>query len=256
MGREELLKLVPIPKLPAYLDQVDATMKKTVAGGQFEESITQLLQRGGKRLRPMLLIASARLSGKPIDKPIILAAAATELIHEASLIHDDIIDDDSQLELSQALLMGDYLISVGLGTANAVSAEAVGLLANAIKLMAEGQAQQLTARYRADAADEFYIKNAKNKAGALFAAAGELGGLGSPDVSALREYGEAFGVAFQIIDDIVDQDFSSRDLPAAKIIAQKHISLAKNSLKSFPDSPLKWSLVEIPNLLLEMSLPS
>lgn len=254
MGREELLKLLPIPKLPAYLGQVDTAMKQVIAGSEFQKPITYVLQRGGKRLRPMLLIASAQLGGKKISQEVIWAAAAIELIHESSLIHDDIIDGDSQLELAQALLMGDYLIAAGLGAASTIGTGAVKILSDAIKAMAEGQAQQLTPKYKADTTDQFYIKTAKNKAGALFAAACQLGGLGSPQAHALGKYGETFGVAFQIIDDIVDGDFRPGQLAAARQTAQRYNSSAQKSLSKFPDSSLKWSLTDIPKLFLEVSL--
>jgi geranylgeranyl pyrophosphate synthase len=158
------------------------------------------------------------------------------------------------LELGHALLMGDYLIAAGLGLGGALGSSTVDILAGAIKSMAEGQAQQLSRRYRADTSDEFYIKTAKNKAGALFAAACQLGAAGSPAQPALRKYGEDFGVAFQIIDDMVDLDFGPAQEPAARLAAQKYSSSAQKRLLRLPDSPLKWGLAELPGLLLEVSL--
>jgi geranylgeranyl pyrophosphate synthase len=254
MGREELIKLIPIPGLAEYLDQVDKIMKKETGGGFFREHSYQLIERGGKRLRAMLLISSASITGRRLTDRVLSSAAAIELVHQASLIHDDIIDRENPFSLEQAVLIGDYFIAAGQKQAVAASSEAVSSLATAIKLMCEGQAQQLSGAYKSDASDSFYLDTAAKKAGALFAAACHMGAAGSRWASELNQYGSYFGVAFQIIDDIVDLDFSRQYVPVARQAAVKYVNHAKRSLNKLPDSPLKDSLLDLPELYLRFAL--
>ena len=254
MGRDDIIKLLPIPKLGDYLNQVDKMMRQTASGSTFSKEILQLIDSGGKRLRPVFLLASAKLCGHRIDKQIISSAAAIELVHKASLVHDDIIDKDGLLPPDQALLIGDYLIAAGLEHAAYTGDQAVKILAKAIQSMAEGQAMQLKPAYKADVADKFYIKTVKHKTAALFSAACQLGSLGDPLESGLSEFGESFGVAFQVVDDITDGDFKTAEIDAAKSGAQKFVLSAKNSLKLLPPNELKEDFANFPQTFLDTSL--
>jgi octaprenyl-diphosphate synthase len=255
MGRDELLKLFPISNLPSYIADIDSGINAAGADTVFKHQVSAISERGGKRLRPILLIASASLCGRDIDEHVIKSATAIELIHEASLVHDDSIDGDSMLKPAEALLLGDFMIASSLGLASSLGDDASRLLPTAVKAMAEGQAMQLGSRYKPDVKDDFYINTISRKTAVLFEAACQLGGEGRPAAKIMKKYGQAFGKAFQIIDDIADNDFEPSDAKNARRQALKYCELAARALEPMPASPLRYSLAEFPKLYLELALP-
>ncbi|MBW4330179.1 polyprenyl synthetase family protein [Stakelama sp. CBK3Z-3] len=177
-----------------------------------------LIAGGGKRLRPMLTLASARLldySGARHHK----LAAAVEFIHTATLLHDDVVDG-SDLRRgkrtanliwgnSASVLVGDFLFSRSFELmVEDGSLKALKILANASAVIAEGEVNQLTAVRRIETSEERYLEIIGAKTAALFAAACRIGAVvaerSEADEAALDAYGRNLGIAFQLVDDAID----------------------------------------------------
>ncbi|KZY03847.1 MULTISPECIES: polyprenyl synthetase family protein [unclassified Sulfitobacter] len=177
-----------------------------------------LVEAGGKRLRPLLTLAAARLSGYEGPYHVHLAATV-EFIHTATLLHDDVVDESAQRrgrptanllwDNKSSVLVGDYLFarSFQLMTETG-SMQVLNILANAAATIAEGEVLQLTAAQNLATDESVYLQIVRGKTAALFSAATEVGGViaGAPadQVRALFAYGDALGIAFQIADDLLD----------------------------------------------------
>jgi octaprenyl-diphosphate synthase len=177
-----------------------------------------LIEAGGKRLRPMLTLAAARLCGYAGPFHVHLAATV-EFIHTATLLHDDVVDESAQRrgrptanllwDNKSSVLVGDYLFarSFQLMTEPG-NMRVLAILANASATIAEGEVLQLTAAQDLATSEEIYLKVVRGKTAALFSAATEVGGViaGAPEdqVAGLFAYGDALGIAFQIVDDLLD----------------------------------------------------
>ncbi len=194
------------PGLTDYLADVEALLDRSVAGhpGVVAEVGAQALTAGGKRLRPMLTF----LSSQPGAKPSVAAGAAVELVHMATLVHDDLIDGAPVRRgkaaawtahgADAALAAGDYLFARAFAElARHEGVAALATLAEASLALARGEALQRRQRHDPDTTVEGYLQRCALKTGKLFEAACLLGG-GSGD------YGRLLGVSFQIADDILD----------------------------------------------------
>jgi octaprenyl-diphosphate synthase len=185
-----------------------------------------LINAGGKRLRPLLTVAAARVAGGRGDSALKLAAAV-EFIHTATLLHDDVVDV-SQLRRGraaahliwgapQAVLVGDFLFArafelmVETGVMRALE-----ILARASRVIAEGEVLQLTRAHDLDLDQAVYLEIITAKTAALFAAAAEAGavsaGVANARSEALRDYGLNLGLAFQLADDALDYDGTTETL--------------------------------------------
>lgn len=190
-----------------------------------------LLESGGKRLRPALVIlstkATLRQKSKYINHQLIKIASAIELIHMASLIHDDVIDHarlrhnkptvNSKWGSDVSIALGDYLYSIAFELISACgNADILECISSATKSLCEGELVQVLERDNLDLLKERYIVMVKKKTAALFAASCRAGAIVSqaqkPVQSALKEYGLNFGIAFQIVDDCLDLIGKSKDL--------------------------------------------
>lgn len=208
-----------------------------------------LIGAGGKRMRPLLTIAAARLFGYQGTHHHLLASTV-ELIHTATLLHDDVIDESAQRrgrptanllwDNKSSVLVGDYLFSRSFQLmVETGDIRVLAVLANASATIAEGEVLQLSAAQDLATSEDVYIKVVRGKTAALFSAATEVGamiaGADAQAVSALRDYGDALGIAFQIVDDLLDyggvtdtigknigDDFRERKLtlPVIKAIAK------------------------------------
>ena len=177
-----------------------------------------LIEAGGKRLRPMLTLAAARLCG--YDGPYhVHLAAAVEFIHTATLLHDDVVDESAQRrgrptanllwDNKSSVLVGDYLFARAFQLMTEPGQiRVLGILANASATIAEGEVLQLTAAQDLATTEDIYLKVVRGKTAALFSAATEVGavvaGAAEHVVQALFTYGDALGIAFQIADDLLD----------------------------------------------------
>lgn len=177
-----------------------------------------LVEAGGKRLRPMLVLAASDLCG--YDGPFDVHLAATvEFIHTATLLHDDVVDESAQRrgrptanllwDNKSSVLVGDYLFARAFQLmVEPGSLRVLDILSNASATIAEGEVLQLSAAQDLATTEDIYLQVVRGKTAALFSAATEVGGViaGAPEdhVKALFEYGDALGIAFQIVDDLLD----------------------------------------------------
>lgn len=182
------------------------------------EVTAHLIEAGGKRLRPMLTLAAARMVGYGGPYHIHLAATV-EFIHTATLLHDDVVDESSQRrgrptanllwDNKSSVLVGDYLFARSFQLmVEPGNMRTLEILANASATIAEGEVLQLTAAQDLATTEDIYIQVVRGKTAALFSAATEVGGViadaPADQVQALFDYGDALGIAFQIVDDLLD----------------------------------------------------
>ena len=182
------------------------------------EVTAHLVSAGGKRLRPMLTLATAQAYGYSGDHDVKLATAV-EFIHTATLLHDDVVDESGQRrgrptanllwDNKSSILVGDYLFARSFQLmVETDSIRVLDILANAAAVIAEGEVLQLTVAQNLATTEDVYIQVVRGKTAALFAAATEAGAVvaGAPEAEtkALRDYGDALGIAFQIVDDLLD----------------------------------------------------
>jgi len=182
------------------------------------EVTAHLVEAGGKRLRPLLTLAAARMLGYAGQDHVKLAATV-EFIHTATLLHDDVVDESQRRrgrptanllwDNKSSVLVGDYLFARSFQLmVETGSLRVLDILANASATIAEGEVLQLTAAQDLGTHEGIYLQVIRGKTAALFAAATEVGGViaGAREshVAALRDYGDALGIAFQIVDDMLD----------------------------------------------------
>jgi octaprenyl-diphosphate synthase len=177
-----------------------------------------LIDAGGKRLRPMLTVAAALAAGNP-DGTEVNYAAAVEFMHNATLLHDDVVDD-SDLRRGRpaarivwgnaaSVLVGDFLLGQAFQMmVEAGRLDALGVLSRAATVIAEGEVFQLSKAGDFSTTEADYTQVIHAKTATLFQAAAEVGamagGAGDEGRIALRDYGLELGLAFQIVDDVLD----------------------------------------------------
>jgi geranylgeranyl pyrophosphate synthase len=196
--------------LPARLGEVEELLRETVAGyGEtLGEDAGATLAAGGKRLRPMLVLLCA---GPEQSEETVRAAAAIELVHMATLVHDDVLDDAplrrglptvlATAGRERATATGDLLFSRAFALlAEAGDARSVALLADASVALARGELAQRRDAFDLGIDEERYLYRCRLKTGRLFECACLLG----RDDEALREFGAEIGLAFQLLDDVLD----------------------------------------------------
>jgi octaprenyl-diphosphate synthase len=203
------------------MGKVNALIKERMASKhapRIPEVTAHLIDAGGKRLRPLLTLAAAQLCG--YDGPYHVHLAATvEFIHTATLLHDDVVDESAQRrgrptanllwDNKSSVLVGDYLFSRAFQLmVEPGSLRVLDILANASATIAEGEVLQLTAAQDLKTDETIYTQVVRGKTAALFSAATEVGGViaGADEahVKALFAYGDALGISFQIVDDLLD----------------------------------------------------
>jgi octaprenyl-diphosphate synthase len=204
----------------ADLEKVDEEFGRHVQSKvQLIPQIGQYIRTsGGKRMRPAVLLMASRLSGYTGDHAI-LYAAVVEFIHTATLVHDDIIDDadlrrgrlavHSRWGNDITVLLGDYLYIKSMALAlTHDTLDIVRLLCDVTLKMIEGELYQLTKNGDADITEEEHFDIIRRKTAYLFGGCAEIGGMlgkaGSEREQALREYGFNLGIAFQLVDDVLD----------------------------------------------------
>jgi geranylgeranyl pyrophosphate synthase len=206
-----LASMREVPGLESYLDELDERLQLTVRShpGVVSEVGADALAAGGKRLRPMLVFLSSPVAAEP---PL-AAGVAVELIHMATLVHDDLIDGAkfrrgraaawAAYGPDAARAAGDYLFARAFAElSGAGDPAAVSLLAEATLCLARGEALQRRQTHDPETTVESYLERCALKTAKLFEAACLLGSRGAD--TALGEFGLALGIAFQITDDILD----------------------------------------------------
>ncbi len=185
-----------------------------------EDVHNYVLEGSGKKLRPILTLLAAKLLGE-VNESSRFAALSVELLHTASLVHDDVVDDtperrgrdsvNARWTNKVAVLTGDYLLSKSLHSAYLTKdIHIVGAIANIGMTLTDGELLQLSVLTPATIDESLYLSIVERKTAQLFATCMEVGarsvGATEEQIALLKEYGNALGVCFQIKDDIFDYD--------------------------------------------------
>lgn len=203
----------------ADLELVERTLREAVDSSDpfVHEAASHLLEAGGKRFRPMLVLLSGHL-GDPKDSRLIPCAAAIELTHLATLYHDDVIDEapvrrgapsaNVRFDNSVAILTGDYLFARSSSLAADLGTYVSRVLADTIGLLCEGQIMETNHAGTDRQTVDRYLAVVERKTAALLATSCRLGawlaGVPEDHVEAVTEFGRAVGIAFQLSDDVLD----------------------------------------------------
>ncbi|MBG0832200.1 polyprenyl synthetase family protein [Planomonospora sp. ID67723] len=212
-GRPE--EILSTPALTAGLRQVERRLRRLSTSSRLplvNRAAGRITGAGGKRLRPALTLATALALGGRIDRRTVSAAACVELVHTGSLVHDDLMDNaaerrgvrtvNAELGDAGALLVGDFMLArAGLAALSSVSRAVAETLAAAVVELAEGQFQETAALFDAGRTPEDALCSVRRKTASLFRASCVVA---HPQGRAMAEYGERFGVMFQILDDLLD----------------------------------------------------
>nr|WP_294992010.1 polyprenyl synthetase family protein [uncultured Sediminibacterium sp.] len=198
-----------------------------------------IVKRKGKQLRPMFVLLSARLGGE-VDDSTYRAASLVELLHTATLVHDDVVDDalerrgffsiNALWKNKIAVLVGDYLLSKGLLLSlNNKDHEVLRILSEAVRLMSEGELLQIEKARNLNLKESIYYEIINGKTASLLAsacAAGASTTFTNPEkVEQMRLFGEKVGMAFQIKDDLFDYGSMDIGKPTGNDIKEKKLTL-------------------------------
>lgn len=181
-------------------------------------ALQHVMSRKGKLMRPILVLLAAKYYGD-VTPAVLHAAVSLEMLHTASLVHDDVVDESYErrgqssvnalLDNKAAVLVGDYLLSTALKHAAAAeSLRVVDIVARLGQTLSDGELQQLSNVRSEEISEEQYFEVIKGKTASLFAACAEVGallsGASEEDVFRMRDFGTAVGLCFQIRDDVFD----------------------------------------------------
>jgi octaprenyl-diphosphate synthase len=198
-----------------------------------------IVKRKGKQLRPMFVILSAKLSGE-VNEPVYRAASLVELLHTATLVHDDVVDDSmerrgffSTYALWKAkanVLIGDYLLAKGLLLSlDNNDYQVLHILSDAVRKMSEGELLQMQKARSLNLDEDVYYEIIRNKTASLLASACAAGAWSSSKDETITEkmrlFGEKTGMAFQLKDDLFDYASENVGKPTGNDIKEKKLTL-------------------------------
>lgn len=198
-----------------------------------------IVNRKGKQLRPMFVLLSAKLCG-PINEPAYRAASLVELLHTATLVHDDVVDESLERrgffstyalwKTKISVLVGDYLLSKGLLLSlDHSDFRILQLLSDAVRKMSEGELLQMEKSRSLNLSEEVYFEIIRSKTASLLAsscAAGAFAASGDEVLTEkMRRFGEKVGIAFQIKDDLFDYGSEAVGKPTGNDIKEKKLTL-------------------------------
>jgi heptaprenyl diphosphate synthase len=209
-------------------ERVEAALRASVETDDVDltDIASHLIRAGGKRLRPVCTVVAARTAGRPVTDDVVMGGVAVELVHLGSLYHDDVIDEaetrrgiesvNARWGNLTAILAGDILLGRASEIAASLGTEVAGLLARTIVRLCQGEVGQLRDTFDVKRTEAGYLRSIEGKTASLFATACRIGGLvigaDRPHVEALTQCGLAFGMAFQIYDDVLDLTASEAEL--------------------------------------------
>ena len=232
-------------------------LSKSESFPELHKMLSHILCGGGKVVRPLLALHSGSLYNYNREK-LVYMASASELMHIATLVHDDAIDKanvrrgratiNSIWGVDRAIIFGDFLFAKAAGFAVATgSLRVVGLFSETLEAISHGELRQGFSAYRLNQTFDEYLERITGKTAALFALATEggavLGGASEESITSLRDFGINLGISFQIIDDILDFTATEKELgkPVASDLVQGTMTLPSMMLlERFPgDNPVK-----------------
>jgi heptaprenyl diphosphate synthase len=212
--------LFTLPASEADLALLEEQLRIAVVRGDpfLDDVVTHLIIAGGKRIRPALALASASLSGSPASADTIQGGIAIELVHLASLYHDDVMDEavirrqvpsvNARWGNLVAIVAGDFLLARSAEIAASLGAEIGGLLAATLARLCQGQIAETRSSFQIGRTEDDYLRSISDKTSSLMATACRIGSmtahLPTEEIEALAAFGECFGVVFQIRDDVRD----------------------------------------------------
>ena len=246
------LKEISSP-IKSELEHFDEIFKEALRSnvGLVDLVARYIIRQKGKKIRPLLVLLSAKLSGGVTDRTY-RGASLVELLHTATLIHDDVVDDadkrrgmwsiNALFKNKVAVLMGDYLLSRGLMiSVDGKDYDFLGVTTNAVKRMSEGELLQIQKTRKLDIDEETYFKVISDKTASLLETCCSIGAMSTTEnkdyIEAMRNFGHSLGMSFQIRDDILDYEGTTNLIgkPVGGDIKEKKITL-----------PLIYSLNNVP----------
>jgi heptaprenyl diphosphate synthase len=215
--------LLQLPVLQADLRRVEDELSTSVEAEDafLTEVASHLIRAGGKRVRPALALAAAGARTDVLasaSSDVVRGAVSVELVHLGSLYHDDVMDDaltrrtvesvNARWGNLKAILAGDYLLAKASEIAASLGTEVAGLLASTIGRLCEGQVLELQHTFDLSRTEESYLRSIAGKTASLLGTSCRVGGLVAQlprdDIDRLTEFGINYGMAFQIVDDVLD----------------------------------------------------
>lgn len=214
--------LADVPGVPEGMRRVEEEVRRLGTSSllpSMNQAARQVLTAGGKRLRSAMTLAAPLALGGVIDDRVITSAACIELIHAATLVHDDLMDNASERRgvrtvnaewgTGAAVMVGDYLLAqASLTAVSSVSADVAQELAAAAVDVIEGQSLETVDVFNPDRTEANALVSIGQKTGALFrascAAGARCAGAGEAELGRLAAFGSTFGLMFQILDDLLD----------------------------------------------------
>lgn len=215
--------LLSLPTVRNDLTRVEHALRDAVQAKDpfLTQVASHLIEAGGKRGRPAFAVGSAATAlaaMAPVSDEVVLGSVSVELVHLGSLYHDDVMDEattrrtvesvNAKWGNLQAILAGDYLLARASEIAASLGTEVAGLLAATIGRLCEGQVLELQDTYNPARTEARYFTSIEGKTASLYSTACRIGaivaGLPRAHVDALTEFGLAYGMAFQVVDDILD----------------------------------------------------
>jgi heptaprenyl diphosphate synthase len=201
------------------LDRVEELLRREVHSDYrfVTDTSLHLIEAGGKRFRPLLTLLAAQLAGGT-SEDVVVAATSVELVHLATLYHDDVMDEatmrrgaesaNARWDNTVAILTGDYLFAHASRLVSQLGPDAVRIIAETFAELVTGQMRETRGPRDGEDAVEHYLAVVAEKTGSLIATSGRFGAMfaGAPDehVTAMRRFGEIIGTVFQVSDDIID----------------------------------------------------
>ncbi len=221
-----------------------------------------IYQRKGKQVRPMFIFLAAKMCGEVTDATYV-GASLVELLHTATLVHDDVVDDayerrsffsvNALWKNKIAVLVGDYFLSKGLLLAlDTKNYNLLHITSTAVKRMSEGELLQMEKARRLDIDESIYFEIIRNKTASLIAAACEVGAASTTDnaelIEKMRLIGENIGIAFQIKDDLFDYGEADIGKPRGIDIKERKMTLPLiYTLNNCSKDEKKWIINTVKN---------
>ena len=254
-----------LPRTQEALGRLEPLLTASVVTGDsfLDEVTTHLIAAGGKRLRPLLALATATGGSRDATEDDLMGGVAVELVHLASLYHDDVIDEatirrnvesvNSRFGNLVAIVAGDYLLARSAAIAAGLGVEVAQLLADTLGRLCQGQVTEVRSAFQTGRSREDYFASISGKTAALTATSCRIGaltgGLPPAEVAACTEFGHCFGMVFQIRDDILDITASDGQLqkPAGQDLAEGIYTLPALVALAEPDTgPDLQALLGVP----------